>query len=110
MTARALRQNEQAERDEGRNQERRQWAAEGKAAQVSRLVEEISPRSAEWPRRDEGGPEQRHARHASPAIRAATTASAAVKISAPPLNPRPASSAIQSPRAVPRVCEKVMAA
>ena len=35
-------------------------------------------------------------------------ASAAPKTAAPPRKPTPASSAIQSPSAVPSVCEKVM--
>ena len=58
MPTRALRQNEQAQDDEARDDRGGEWAAERKTAVAHRLVEIVADSRAERPRENEGGPEE----------------------------------------------------
>jgi hypothetical protein len=58
MPAGALRKQKQAQDDEGRDYCRCERPAERKATEIFWLVEEVSDRSPERTRQDEGGPEQ----------------------------------------------------
>jgi hypothetical protein len=69
MAAGALWQQRDAGNDEDADCRRGEWAAQGEAAVASRLIQEIADGGAEWPRQDEGGPEQKHARQIGAEIR-----------------------------------------
>ena len=77
---------------------------------VQRLVEEVAYRRAKRSRQDERGPEQKDPRHVSPVIRGGKQGKTRREDERSTCVSEARHVAIQSPSAVPRVCENVIAA
>ena len=68
MTACPLRQNENEDDHENRDDRRGYWAAQGESTMFYGLVEEIANGGAKWSGHDKRGPEQQDSRHIRPKI------------------------------------------
>jgi len=68
MRTRPLRNEYDASDDEDGNERSREWAADVQSAFVERFVEKVADGCTEWPRQDEGRPEQQNVRNRRPIV------------------------------------------
>ena len=108
MMPRALRKQGQRYDHQTRQLRDDQWSADRKPAEVAGFVKEVTDNSSKWPREDKCGKNNSTPSTARRKCNMSKTIRAAPKIIADPPYPKPAVSANQSPRAAPRVWEKVI--
>jgi len=69
MSARPLGQDEYARENERRYHRRCEWTTERQAAVAYGLIQKVADCSTERPRKDEGAPEEEHARDVRPQVK-----------------------------------------
>ena len=109
MRARPLREDEDESDDDRRENGGGEIAADLQAAMIMRLVEEVSERCAEWPRQNKRRPKQQRVRDRRPEISSGDDRQSGGEDDRAALIASPFVSAIQSPSAVPSVCENRIA-
>ena len=109
MLASPLRNDQYASDDDGGENGRSGVAAQSKAAVRERFIKEIAYGRAKRSRQDERGPEQQRVRQSGAIIGHGDPRETGREYQRPPRYPRPPLSAVQSPRAVPKVWENIMA-
>src|SRR5258707_7440143 len=108
MTSRPMRQDEKAEDDKRGDHRRSERPAEVETAGADWFIQKVAEGSAKRPGENKGSPEEQNARDISPEVKSSDNSQSCTKDDRTSFISETCVS--QSPRAVPSVCEKVMAA